>query len=371
MSSSSVVVENEYYPIEKYAQTKDNDEIYAKKNNSQFYLTKNNTEEIMAKKKDNSQKLVPYFALDTENNPICPILEKDQKCLSQNISYHKKENKEKYPKRHQHEYYIDRGSGIVYAKNETNDEYCATNSQGKKYYAFTTSLENEEVEFLPTTHQKETTYIEDSNTVIYPLNITKNLPIYSKDKDQNEVYFKKNNVEFYGHNKFRLPIYAKYKNGKDRLALLNDVPHYSFFEKKGKVYQFYPKLKDKTEFYMKDGNKELYAKFDIAERYAQTKTKDDILAKNNNIPYYATDGQNIEMYPALGGQKFYRKEANIEKIAFNKTTSEGFYAKNKVEDEFYPKNFNVVPEEEIEVGNVNVPTEPTDDEIKAHISSRI
>lgn len=370
MPSSSVNAGNDYYPMEKYAKTKDNDEIYAKRNKMEFYLINKDNEEIMAKQHNSKKELVPYFALDAHDIPICPILKKDQKCLAQNLPYPKKNNIERYPKRHNHEYYIDKGSGMGYAKNNLNDEYCATNSQHKKYYASKTSPENEEIEYPPRDHQNKTTYIEDSNTVIYPLNITKNLPIYSKDNEDNEVYFQKKNVEIYGCNKSRLPIYAKYKSGDDRPALRNKVPHYSFFEKEGKVYQYYPKSKDNSEFYIKEGTKDVYAKFDTAERYAKTQNKDDILAENNKIPYYATDGQNIEMYPSSGGKTFYRKEANIEKIAFNKTTNEGFYAKNTDKDEFYPKDFNVVPEEEIEIVNVNVPTEPTDDEIKKHISSR-
>lgn len=370
MPANLVVPGNEYYPLERYATTKDREEIYAQKDNNQFYLSKSNDEEVMAKQFNSQKELVPYFAVDTNQNPICPLLTKDQKCLIQNVPYPKKSKIERYPKRNQHEYYINRGHGIKYAKNENNDDYCATNSLGKKYYAFKTSEENEEVEFPPSNHKDENTYIEENNTIIYPLNITKNVPVYSKDKDNNEVYFQKNNVEFYGHNKSRLPIYAKDKDGNDRPALRNNVPHYSFFDKNGTVYQYYPKLNDKNEFYIKEGNKEMYAKFAAEERYAQTSTRDDILAQDNNIPYYATDGKNVEFYPKLGGQNFYRREANIEKIALNKSNNEGFYAKNTDDDEFYPKNFNVLPAEEIVIPNVNAPTEPTDDEIKTHVSSR-
>lgn len=369
MPSDTVVLGNEYYPLEKYAKTQDNNEIYAQKNNSQFYLAKSNGEEIMAKQFNNKNKLVPFFAMDANQHPICPLLKKDQRYLTENVPYPKRSNIERYPKRHQHEYYIDRGHGMTYAKNEVRDDYCATNSQGKKYYAFKT-LDNEEIEFPPKNNNKENIYIEENDTIIYPLNITKNLPVYAKDDENNEVYFQKNNVEFYGLNKSQLPIYAKDKDGNDRPAVQNNVPYYSFFNQNGTMYQYYPKLNDKTEFYIKEGNKEIYAKFAADERYAQTVTNDDILAKDNDIHYYATSGQNIEMYPKLQGQSFYRKEDNVERIALNKTNNEGFYAKNKDNDEFYPKNFNVLPEDENVIVHVNAPAEPTEDEIKTHISSR-
>lgn len=361
----------EYYAIERYALDKDQNQIYAKKNKNQYYLSKNDGTEVMAEKKNDQNMFVPYFAFEEKDKtPICPILTKNQKCLIKNVPYPAINNKERYPKRHKHEYYVDRGQGMKYAKNENLDDYCATNSQGKRYYAFTTTSENEEVEFPPQKKNKENIYIEENNTVIYPLNITKNLPVYAKDKDNNEVYFQKNNVEIYGRNKFHLPIYAKDKDGKDRPALQNNVPYYSFYEKNGIKYQYYPKLKDKTEFYVKEDKKEIYAKFDNEERYAKTKDQDDILATNDEVPYYATDKENVEMYPKNSGDNFYRKEDDIEKIAINKTTKEGFYAKKKNNDEFYPKNFKTLPEEKTIDVIIDAPMEPTEDEITTHIASR-
>lgn len=365
---------NEYYAIERYAVDKDLNQIYAKKNKNQFYLSKNDgTEvyEVMAEKKNDENVFLPYFAFEeNDETPICPLLTKNQKFLTKNVPYPRKKNKERYPKRNQHEYYVDRGQGMTYAKNENQDDYCATNSQGKRYYAFKTTSENEEVEFPPQKKNKENIYIEENNTVIYPLNITKNLPVYAKDNDNNEVYFQKNNIEIYGRNKFHLPIYAKDKDGKDRPALQNNVPYYSFYEKNGITYQYYPKLKDKTEFYVKEGKREIYAKFDTEERYAQTKDQDDILATDNEIPYYATSKENVEIYPKKSGDNFYRKEDDIEIPAINKITNEGFYAKKKNDDEFYPKIFKNLPEEKTIIVNIDAPMEPTDDEIKAHIASK-
>lgn len=365
---------NEYYPLDIYAKDKNQNELYASKaDKSQFYLSKTingKVKEVMAKQQNTNKEFEPFFAFDKENDPICPLLTENQKCLAENVPYPKKNKKEKYPKRHQHEYYVDRGQGMTYAKNENQDDYCAINSQGKRYYAFTTTSENEEVEFPPQKKNKENIYIEEGNNIIYPLNITKNLPVYATDKDGNEVYFQKNNVEVYGRNKSNLPIYAKYQDGKDRPALQNNVPYYSFYDKNGKTYQYYPKLKDKTEFYIKEGNKEKYAKFDNDERYAQNLNKNDILAKEDNIPYYAINKDNIEMYPQVEGEKYYRKADNIERIAFDKNSNKGFYAKNKQEDEFYPKNFKDVLEDETVVVKVDAPQEPTDDEIKIHMASR-
>ena len=363
---------NEYYALPVYAKTKDLDEIYATKaNGDQFYLAKPDGTEIMAKKHDDKGNLVFYFAMTRNQIPICPILVKNQQSLKENIPYFKNSrNKEIYPKRKNRECYIDNENEMIYAKNEYGEEYYATDNN-KKYYA-SRKLPNGDVVQYPIVDKKgKKKYIEENGIYIYPINITKNIPIYPEDEDKNEIYLEKNKKQFYGFNVQKLPVYAKHKTKNDYFALDNNVPYYSFYEQNGDKFQYYPKMKNKREFYLKMGNKEIYAKFKLTERYAKTENlKDEILATDNAIPYYATNENSIEVYPKTTDNQFYRVENSIEKVAMDKKNNVGFYAKTKDQNEFYPKDFNETPvKEDTEILEPMFYIEPTSNEIITHMSS--
>lgn len=359
---------NEYYSLARYARHKDGYEIYAlKANGDEFYLKNRDGTEVMARIMSESGS-IPYFARTSDQIPICPILHKNQESLRVDIAYYRTNQKgEIYPKRDNREYYIDDGRKMIYAKNEKNEEYYAT-VNNKPYYA-TKILENgDRVQYAITDASGKPKYIEENDIYIYPINITKNVPIYPVDATGKQIYLEKNNKQYYGFNTQRLPVYAKEQNHDDYFALDNKVPYYSFYEINGEQYQYYPKLKTKRQFYLKIGNKEIYAKFKSKERYAKSENaKDDILAVDNNIQYYATNENSIEVYPEARQDQYYREENLVEKVAVNKTNQEGFYAKTQ-ESEFYPKNFNDIPEVKPEIVEFNVHREPTEDEIMNHIN---
>lgn len=369
MVNTAKDVGNEYYPLKTYAKDHENNEIYAVKNGGQFYWANDLGVEVMARRYDTQQQLNPFFALDPKGHPVCPLASPDQTCLKMDIAYVRdSKGTELYPKRDGHEYYIDRGLGMVYAKDKSQNEYYARNKLGQSYYASKVDR-NETIEYPAKNSQGEPSYIVEGDRVICPINITLNRPLYTRNKAGKEMYFKNKDGELYGCNVSRLPIYAKDKEGNDYLATRNGSPYYSYYDQNGVQYQYYPKLKNNREFYVTEGQKEIYARFDRDERYARSEAAADILAQENTIPYYATNQHNIEMYPLLNGDHKYRVENNVEQIAVNKTTLEGSYAKRQNNDEFYPMNFNPVPEDEGERVVHSVYKTPTLEEIQKHASS--
>lgn len=58
------------------------------------------------------------------------------------------------------------------------------------------------------------------------------------------------------------------------------------------------------------------------------------------LSYYAVNNDNIEIYPISKlGKHIYRVEDDVERLAENKKTNMGFYAKDQFLNEFYPKKF--------------------------------
>lgn len=364
---------NQYYGAGVYAKDLNNDEIYAKmKNGTEHYLFKDGIN-IMAKRRDASGNFSEYFALDKDGYPVCPLgdnlVDHERRVLKINIPYYKNaDNIELYPRLSHGEYYISNNGNIKYAKNGINDEYFATAS-GIQFYAYKTSKGNDKIEYPAKNHLDEDIFIERENTIIYPLNITKDTPIYKTDSNNNEKYLEKHNHQFYGCNSKKLPIYAKLKNKDEFFAKKNDAKYYASVKINNITYEYYPKLKNKKEFYLKQGdNEEIYAKKHGRDIYAKSEIGDDLLAINKALePYYAKNKTNEEIYPSLNNlNQFYKKVDNVEIVALDKNS--GYYARRADSSEFYPKNYK----DQIEIADrdpgLNIYKDPTIDEIENHMS---
>lgn len=361
---------DEYYATNKYIKLANGNEIYAKKRNGdEFYLNDSKTKKDVLALRIIANKPQPYFALTKDGIPICPIVEDYMKYLKLQINYYKNENgKELYPKLGNNEMYIGFGDIQKYAKNENNDEYYAIR-RNKMYYAFKKDKNGDDIEYFAHDHKGNVIMIDTGITIIYPINLKTKNPIYPVSGNGDEKYLVKNNKEIYGTNNLFLPVYAKKKSGDNFFAKDQNESYYASFLKNNKMHEYYPKLSNKKEFYLEKGDKLLYAKhFLTNEYYAKDEIQNEILALNKGLEYYVTNINEDECYPITStNNEFYRVEGNIEKVAFNKKTKIGYYAKNSKQTEFYPKNFNDIPdiliEEELEVSN-----EPTDDQIQTHMA---
>lgn len=366
-----VVEGNEYYALPQYAKDNRNSEIYAKHSSQdEFYLQHNNGQESFALKKDSKGQLVPYFAMTNTNIPICPILEVGQRFLKSDISYPRHGNTDIYPVRRKRQYYIMGGNICKYAKNEHLDEFYAVDETQRPYYGGELTSEGHFIEIPAKDHNLKNIYIEYADSIKYPFDESKNRPIYPV-LDGDETYLEKNGVQIYAKNKQNLPHYAKKANGDEILANSNGVPYYAYYSTPGtNKIEFYPKLKNRRQFYLRSGKKKIYAKHDSDEIYAKMENQNDFLAEDDSVPYYATKNNNTEeFYPSLSsGKNFYKLVGKKELIAENKTTNRGFYAKDESENQFYPKDFNKVEQPNV-AENVLLPaliTEPTLEEILNH-----
>lgn len=351
---------DEYYGTQ-YAKKRTGHEYYAqKKNGSQFYFTQSDGYEIMATKLIEGQR-VPFFAVDNTGHPICPFTKdvKNENILRFNIDYYTDPSQnELYPRRNTRDYFILALNHIKYAKNATGDQYYPL-MDGKAYYASKQSG-GEVIEFPAKDKTGKNRYIEDNGIIIYPRNITSDIPLYNINLTTgDEVYLKKNKKEFYGCNSRRLPFYAKNKNFDHFFATDNEKPYYASYTNDNNItFEYYPKLMNTKQFYLHIDLSEIYAKHD----------SNDILATDEqNVTFYAKNDVG-EYYPSLkDGKNFYKKIDNIETLAVIGT--DGYYAKDNLDNEFYPKNFNNVVEEDAKIDSVfNIYTTPTDDEIIKHLA---
>lgn len=335
---------------------------------------KNGKFDVMAKKRDFRGNIHPYFANDKDGNPICPFLKEGMKYLELNIPYPKRGNKELYPKLDNKEYYIGVNENCKYARDENNQEYYAR-FMNEFYYAFKRNQNGDLVDFPIENQQREAIYIlfvdkieyplnwperrviypADSkdfvDRILYPLNWTKRRVIYPVDSSGNEYYLENRGKQYYGHLQLDItalcsPIYAKNKLGDDILALDKKIPYYAFtISKCVKISDIYPETKNRRQFYLRQNNKEIYAKRNKkGEIYAKTENRNDYFAVDEtNISYYAADENNIEIYPSTQlGENIYRVENSKERVAENKKSKQGFYAKDRFLNEFYPKQFVIL-----------------------------
>ena len=340
---------DDMYDSNEYKKDSFGNEIYAKsENGTEIYLKINGTE-IVAKKRNSNGNLVPYFAKDTEGHPICPF-SPDMTHIEMDIPYPKNaENKELYPRRIGHEYYIGIHGNCKYARDENNEPYYAKQTGLEPYYAFKLNEKKDTVQYPIENNEGEIIYITRDDKIIYPENLTKRQIIFPLDSEGNPRYLEMNGKQFYAFSYGDGVIYAKNKEGDDILAADQGIPYYGFKMRKIGKQEIYPKLKNKNEYYLSHNNLKVYAKTpEKNEYYAQIVHSGEYCADNNGNEYYATNIDNVEIYPRnKKGFQFYKNINNCELIAINKKTNEGFYAKDKKLNEFYPKNF--ILEEEINI----------------------
>lgn len=330
---------NQYYDKNVYETDSSGNEIYAQlKNGSEIYLQINGLD-IMAKRINSKREKVPYFALDKFKHPICPLLKRNMMYLELNIPYPQNtQSKELYPKLNNKEYYIGTNSICRYAINQHFEEYYATN-QNKMYYAFKINENQDFIEFPRINKQNEPTFIWEEDNLLYPFNLNTLKPLYPRDSALNEFYLKKNGKDCFAIRDNK-PFYAKDNKRHDILPNdANYIPYYIFYMLNEKKYEVYPR-RDNKDYYKDVNYFEMYAKKDKDEYYAKRENNDDYFALKTGFPFYASNGNKVEIYPSThNGNNFYLKLQKQEKIAINKRNKKGYYAKNFAEEEFYPKSF--------------------------------
>lgn len=331
---------DEIYDTNTYKTDFLGNEIYATlKNGSEKYLQINEFD-IMAKKSNLRGEKVPYFALDKFKHPICPRLKHNMMYLELDIPYPRNSHfKELYPKLNNKEYYIGKNEKCRYAKNETQEDYYATN-ENKMYYAFEKDDDTGDLIEFPTLNKKgEEIYITENDLFMYPFNLTKLQPIYPIDSESNEFYYHMNNRECFAIRN-NTPYYAKNNKGHDILPFDTRYnPYYIFYILNEKKYEIYPK-KNNEEYYLAVGYYEIYAKKGDDQYYAKKENDDDYFATDYQIPYYAVNHDNVEIYPSNNlNNNFYKIHKKIEILACDNKTRQGYFAKDFYKNEFYPKSF--------------------------------
>lgn len=364
---------NEYYDTNTYKTDSSGNEIYATlKNGSKIYLQIGGLD-VMAKMKNSQGKMVPYFALDEFNHPICPRLEQNMMYLKLNVPYPSNaKSKQLYPKLNNKEYYIGTNQQCIYALDEYGEEYYAKNNN-IEYYAFYKNANKEFVEYTRVNKNNENTYIKEENNFLYPFNLKTLQPIYPTDRNKNQYYLKlTNNKECFAV-KNNTPFYAKDKNGNDILPYdFTGFTYYIFYILNEKKHEVYPK-RDKDEYYLDYNYEEKYAKKAGDEYYATKKNKCNFFAKHYHIQFYAKTAKDVEIYPSdEHGNNFYKKIRNKEIIAKNLKYRQGFFAKDHNDNEIYPKSFENEKEESppiVEIKKNYDFAEPTLNDIITHEAS--
>lgn len=363
---------DEYYNTNTYKIDSDGKEVYASlKNGSEKYLQFKGLD-IMAKKFNLKREWVPYFAMDQFKHPICPRLETNMMYLELDIPYPKNsKDKQLYPKLNDKEYYIGKNRECQYALDEYQEQYYALNGNDM-YYAFHFNDSGEDIEFPRKNKKQEDIFIVNNYYVSYPFNLSKFQPIYPKN-ELDEYYMKVNDIECFAirNNK---PFYAKNNQGHEILPRdSKNSPYYIFYMENSKKYQVYPTI-NKEQYYLQNKQYKVYAKKDKDEYYAKKENKDEFFADASNEPYYAKNKNEVEIYPSKNNKNnFYKKIKEKEIVARNKRTWQGFYARDLNKNEFYPKLFYQIIENE-SIPQVEVKTnydfiEPTLTDIMTHVAS--
>lgn len=363
---------NEYYDTNAYKTDSYGNEVYATlKNRSKIYLQIEGLD-IMAKIKNSEGKMVPYFALDEFNHPICPRLKHNMMYLELDIPYPRNfKSKELYPKLNNKEYYIGINKQCHYALNEHGEEYYAKNNN-IKYYAFYENADGEFIEFPKQNKTHEDIYIIEENNFLYPFNLNKLQPIYPTDKQSKEYYLRLNDKECFAIRN-STPFYAKDKDGRDILPHdSTGFTYYIFYMLNNKKYEVYPKINE-DEYYVNHNYIEIYAKKDKDDYYATKKNKCNFFAKHYHLQFYAKTGKNVEIYPSNNhGDNFYKKIGKKEMIAKDLNNGKGFFARDCNQNEIYPKSFENEKEESppiVEVKKNYDFIEPTLNDIITHEAS--
>ncbi|GFS94599.1 hypothetical protein NPIL_172951 [Nephila pilipes] len=325
-----------------YANSKDHIEILPKKLGKEYYLKDNNGNEIYPKDNKMNEYVIvfennPMYALNSKLEIVYPI-DSDS-----NSFYHKTDKKEIYGKdKNEIEQYIFNKTlnKQIYAKDNGN-EYAAKN-KNLLYYAWKTNNKNERIEYCPKRADGTEIFLND-----YPKNINTDQYEYPSKYtviDKTEIYFGDPAIKqlFVVDKTNDTPIYAKNKDGNEYLPQKLNEYHYISYKHK----EYYPKLKSTKQFYLKKGQKEIYAKNNKNEYYGQDENKNDFLACDNEISYYAeiynkissTEYSKKEIYPKYSNNCEFYRVRNKKEICALINKSKFYYAKNEQLDEFYPKN---------------------------------
>lgn len=185
--------------MEKYEEDAFGNQLYPKPSDGERYI-KNGNFDVMAKKRHSTGKLTPYFAVDKDGHPICPMLEENMQCLKLDISYPKQNNRELYPKLNDKEFYIAQNKTCRYAVDENGKKYYASykilNDYNQwlkiSYYAFRQDENGDTIDFPIINKQTMTPfYITYRDRMIYPCNKTKRTVIYPANIHGHEYYLEK------------------------------------------------------------------------------------------------------------------------------------------------------------------------------------
>ncbi|GFX14750.1 hypothetical protein TNCV_2347091, partial [Trichonephila clavipes] len=136
------------------------------------------------------------------------------------------------------------------------------------------------IQFVPRNADGSFNFIKDKDgMVIYPFNLTLNLPIFPQNEEGQDVYFFINSFDHYPRDTKGKPIYVKHQEG-------HDVPPYS--EVNEPMY-FYAKDTDGNECYPRDENGDEYY---IWRVWTHVPAK-----RKNGDEYYAKDRLGVDLYP--------------------------------------------------------------------------
>lgn len=328
---------DEYYPptAVKYALNHENDEIYAKKKDGTRFYMKLNNEEFYAKDRKGDEILIrnkneflpvydpngfPIYPRKHDRNIIIPLDSKNKPVYLKD-----KSKNECYPK-------DDTGAVEQYFSDGKMD-LVAKVANGVSYYA--TKLDSgNRMPYYPKKSGKEF-YASDSGNPIYAIHPVTHDPIYITDANIELYYEQSKGNSIYAHNmQTREPKYAKIPPGDEYFALKSNLPYYATHADR-KTDEYYPKLKNQKQFYMKIKNKDVYAKRNGGEYYAKDADGNELIGKDGLKDYYAKV-LGSDMYPKRKDQsEFYRREDNKEFCALDKDGNV-CYAKDNKRDEFYP-----------------------------------
>lgn len=251
---------DEYYATNSYAKLPGGaGEYYAQKHNGDQFYMRHNNKDIFAKKKNSDGKYVDFFAFDATGYPVYPKIQEHGTEELLDIPYYiNDQNTELYPRNNEGEAYILTDTVARLAKLNTGSEYYITLSTGAKVYPVK-QVNDQWVEYLAKDENGKDIYIEENNTIRYPINTEERTPIYPVNKETgDQFYISINNRECYAVDFIKKgPVYCIDKNGDQLFAKRNGMPYYCSMEFNNKRYEVYPRKKNGKQFYLRgsDGKK--------------------------------------------------------------------------------------------------------------------
>ncbi|GFW48184.1 hypothetical protein TNCV_4856771 [Trichonephila clavipes] len=163
-----------------------------------------------------------------------------------------------------------------YAVNHVGDQIYNPLSKQYASYLFEEEGVVHKIQFVPRNANGSFNFLKDDDgVIIYPFNLTVNLPIFPQNQDGDYTYFRINNIDHYPRTAKGKPIYVKNKQGREVPPFNKNVP-----------------------FYAKDVNgKECYPKDSNGDEYYIWNVWTHVPATHNGEAYYAKNHLGEEMYP--------------------------------------------------------------------------